>query len=59
MFGHTPTFFYGEEYRGKIITTDTWINIDVGVGYGNLPVLLRLDDMEQCFLFDIEIISMI
>lgn len=47
VFGHTPTFFYGEEYRGKIITTDTWINIDVGVGYGNLPVLLRLDDMEQ------------
>lgn len=47
VFGHTPTFFYGDEYMGKILVTDTWINIDVGVGYGNPPVLLRLDDMTQ------------
>ena len=47
VFGHTPTFFYGEEHKGKIITTDTWLDIDVGVGYGNPPVLLRLDDMKQ------------
>ena len=47
VVGHTPTFFFGEKYRSKIITTDTWIDIDVGVGYGNPPVLLRLDDMEQ------------
>ena len=47
VFGHTPTSFLNEEYRGKIITTDTWIDIDVGLGYGNLPVLLRLDDMAQ------------
>ena len=46
VFGHTPTFIYGEEYAGKIITTDTWIDIDAGAGYGNPPVLLRLDDME-------------
>ena len=52
VFGHTPTFFCGDEYKGKIIVTDTWIDIDVGVGYGNPPVLLRLDDMEQYSITD-------
>ena len=47
IFGHTPTLYYGEEYRGKIIKTDTWINIDAGAGYGFSPVLLRLDDMKE------------
>lgn len=47
IFGHSPTFMYGEEHSGKIIKTDTWINIDVGAGYGYSPVLLRLDDMEE------------
>lgn len=49
VFGHTPTFTYGEEYRGKILKTDTWIDIDVGVPYGNNPVLLRLDDLEEIY----------
>ena len=35
---------YGDEYKGKIIKTRTWTDIDVGAGYGNEPVLLRLDD---------------
>lgn len=47
VFGHSPTFMYGEEYSGKIIQTDTWINIDVGAGYGYSPILLRLDDMQE------------
>lgn len=47
IFGHSPTFMYGDEYNGKIIKTDTWINIDVGIGYGYSPVLLRLDDMKE------------
>lgn len=47
VFGHTPTFMYGEEHSDKIIKTDTWINIDVGTGYGYSPVLLRLDDMKE------------
>ena len=47
VFGHTPTFSFGEEYRGKILKTDTWIDIDVGVTYGNRPVLLRLDDLKE------------
>lgn len=45
IFGHTPTFHYGEKYKGEIIKTDTWINIDVGAGFGFTPVLLRLDDL--------------
>lgn len=49
VFGHTPTFTYGEENRGKILKTDTWIDIDVGVPYGNNPVLLRLDDLEEIY----------
>lgn len=47
IFGHSPTFMYGDEHNGKIIKTDTWINIDVGTGYGYSPVLLRLDDMKE------------
>ena len=47
IFGHTPTLFYGAEYSGKILFTDTWIDVDVGVVSGFAPVLLRLDDMRQ------------
>lgn len=46
VFGHTPTFAYGDEYRGKIIKSDTYINIDAGAACGHPPVLLRLDDMK-------------
>lgn len=47
IFGHTPTFSYGEKYRNKIIDTPTWTAIDMGAGFGNEPVLLRLDDMKE------------
>ncbi len=47
VFGHTPTRSYGEEYTGKIIKTKTWINIDAGAGFGQEPVLLRLDDFKE------------
>ena len=46
VFGHTPTFFYGDEYEGRVLRTDTWINIDTGAGYGYKPTLLRLDDLQ-------------
>lgn len=46
VFGHTPTEFYGEQYRGKVIKTRTWINIDSGAAYGSPAALLRLDDLE-------------
>ena len=47
VFGHTPTLCYGEEYKGKIIKTKTWIDIDAGVSAGNEPILLRLDDFKE------------
>ncbi len=49
ILGHTPTEFYGEEYRGKAIFTPTWINIDTGAACGGAPMLLRLDDMKEFY----------
>ncbi len=49
VFGHTPTVRYGNEYLGKIVKTDTWVNVDVGVGIGQEPALLRLDDMKSIY----------
>lgn len=46
IFGHTPTFIFGLEYKGKPIFTDTWIDIDTGAGIGMNPALLRLDDLK-------------
>lgn len=47
VFGHTPTGSYGVAYKGKILKTATWINIDAGAASGNEPILLRLDDMAE------------
>ena len=47
VLGHTPTLAFGDEYADKIIKTDTWIDIDMGAGFGHEPVLLRLDDMKE------------
>lgn len=46
VFGHTPTHFIDRDSKGKILVTDTWIDIDTGAACGLLPTLLRLDDME-------------
>ncbi len=47
VFGHRPTFTFGDEYADKTVKTDTWIDIDTGAGYGHEPVLLRLNDMKE------------
>lgn len=52
VFGHTPTVCYGNDYLGKIVKTDTWVNVDVGVGIGQEPALLRLDDMKEFYYKD-------
>ena len=49
VFGHTPTVFFGEKYKGKALKTDTWIDIDVGAGLGLNPMFLRLDDMKEFY----------
>ena len=50
VFGHTPTMSYDHANKGKILKTKTWIDVDVGVPYGNSPALLRLDDLEEFYL---------
>lgn len=51
ILGHTPTRCYGSAYRGRMLRTETWINIDTGAADGNLaPMLLRLDDMQEFYL---------
>ncbi len=45
VFGHTPTLLLGEEYRGRPVFTDTWIDVDAGAAFGEKPLLLRLDDL--------------
>ncbi|MEE0914526.1 MAG: metallophosphoesterase [Ruminococcus sp.] len=49
VFGHTPTIYYGEEYKGKAVVTDTWIDIDTGASCGFSPMLLRLDDLKEFY----------
>jgi serine/threonine protein phosphatase 1 len=50
IFCHTPTQFYGMEYAGKALRTDTWINIDTGAAAGGSPMLLRLGDEKEFYL---------
>lgn len=49
VFGHTPTAYYGSEYEGRAIFTDTWIDIDTGAARGGAPMLLRLDDLKEFY----------
>ncbi len=50
IFGHSPTVLYGEEYKGRAVFTDTWIDIDTGAAIGLSPMLLRLDDMKTFYM---------
>ena len=49
IFGHTPTYYYGAEYEGRAIHTDTWICIDTGAAGGKSPMLLCLDTMQEYY----------
>ena len=50
VFGHTPTEYFGAEYRGRALHTPTWIDIDTGAASGLSPCLLRLDDLQEFYL---------
>lgn len=49
ILGHTPTVYYCEEYRGKPLKTESWIDIDVGTGIGLSSLLLKLDDTKEFY----------
>lgn len=49
VFGHTPTYKFGDRFSGKCVKTKTWIDIDTGCDAGNAPMLLRLDDMKEFY----------
>ncbi len=50
--GHQPTFTYGEEYEGRIITGEKTktIHIDCGCVFGRTLGCLRLDDMQEFYI---------
>lgn len=50
VIGHTPTGYYSCEYRGRMLRTDTWVDIDTGAAGGLAPMLLRLDDMKEFYI---------
>ena len=52
ILGHTPTRCFGAEYRGRMVKTDTWIDIDTGAASSLDPMLLRLDDMREFYVED-------
>ena len=49
IFGHTPTLFFGEDFRGRAVRTPSWICIDSGAAAGGSPMLLRLDDLREFY----------
>lgn len=49
IFGHTPTVYFGEQFLGRAIRTNTWMDIDSGAAVGNHPMLLRLEDMKEFY----------
>ena len=50
ILGHTPTEYYGMDNRGRMLRTDTWLNIDTGAAMGRSPMLLRLGDEKTYYI---------
>ncbi len=50
VVGHTPTCFYHKQFKGRMIRTETWWNIDTGAACDLLPMLLRLEDGKEFYL---------
>ena len=49
VFGHTPTQFLEGGQEGRMLRTDTWIDVDTGAAGGGAPMLLRLDDLRAFY----------
>ncbi|MBQ8849531.1 MAG: metallophosphoesterase [Clostridia bacterium] len=53
ILGHTPTCFYSEQYKNRMIKTDSWWNIDTGAAMPDgRPMLLCLDTLKEYYIED-------
>ena len=51
ILGHTPTLAYGEQYKGRMIKTESFWNVDTGAAAeGGSPMLLCLDTKKEYYL---------
>ncbi len=51
IFGHTPTVAYSEEYKNRMIKTESWLNIDTGAAMEDgHPMLLCLDTFTAYYI---------
>lgn len=51
VIGHTPTSLYSKDYRGRMLKTDSWYNIDTGAAYPEgFPMLLCLDTEQEYYI---------
>lgn len=50
IFGHTPTEYYSMANQGRMLRTETWLDIDTGAAMGNSPMLLRLEDEREFYI---------
>lgn len=50
IFGHTPTEFFGPQYKGRWLRGHRWVCIDTGAACGGTPMLMRLDDGKAFYL---------
>ena len=50
IFGHTPTEYYNISHRGRMLRTETWLDIDTGAAMGGSPMLLRLEDEKEFYI---------
>lgn len=53
IFGHTPTAFYSEQYKNRMIKNDSWWDIDTGAALDNgRPMLLCLNTNQEYYIDD-------
>ncbi|MBQ1234467.1 MAG: calcineurin, partial [Oscillospiraceae bacterium] len=50
IFGHTPSHYFGSEYQGRAVKTDTWLCIDTGAAGGGSPMLYCLDNQKEYYI---------
>ena len=53
ILGHTPTSFYSEKYKNRMIKTESWWNIDTGAATEDgRPMLLCLNTCDEYYIED-------